>query len=145
MAATQSADLELQTHADEAAELLALHNQARVDGVKCGWFIRQHAAPLSWNQQLAAAAQQQVRAMAKQQTLTHSAGGNTKQRLAQVGYRWSRYAENIGFAYRDANAAFDGWINSKAHCQNIMDEAQREFGAAHYQGYWSVIIAAPKA
>lgn len=125
-------------------DLLLLHNQARLEGTRCGWFFKHRAGTLTWNAKLSAAASQQVKAMAMSNTFSHSAGGNTKTRLAQVGYAWSRYAENIGRGYNTAEDAFAGWAASREHCENIMDQAQRDFGAAHYQGYWSVILAAPK-
>ena len=127
----------------DASQLLELHNTSRLSGLACGWFLKRKAPQLVWREELAYAAEYQVRAMAEQQRLNHKAGGSTRKRLRKVGYHWRRYSENIAFGYSSPEAVFDGWKRSKPHCQNILDPHQTEIGAAHYQGYWSVILAQP--
>lgn len=128
----------------EASKLLELHNTSRQSGLACGWFLERKAPQLVWSEALAYAAEQQVRAMAAKKHLNHKAGGSTRKRLHKVGYHWRRYAENIAYGYNSPEAVFDGWKRSKPHCQNILDPDQTEIGAAHYQGYWSVILAQPQ-
>ncbi len=126
--------------------LIELHNQARQQGTSCQLLSKHKAPPLTWNSQLALAAQKHSQDMHKHKYLSHlnHAKQDAGDRINATGYQWRGYAENIANGvYTDA-AVFKLWLNSQPHCQNMVDIMYTEMGAAQVNGYWTVIYAKPE-
>lgn len=112
---------------DIARALLAATNSARAG---------KGLPPVSWNQRLARAGQQQAKAMLQSSNLSHTAGGTgLTARARHVGYRYGRITENIAWLSRRsateaeiAGAIHSMWMNSAGHRQNILDRRVTEIG-----------------
>jgi uncharacterized protein YkwD len=130
------------SHAQEKPLLLAI-NDLRSHGTNCADVSHQPAAQLTWNSQLAQAAKQHARAMAEHNTLSHSVANNVSERLAEVDYHWSHYAENIASGYSNASQVISAWQKSNRHCRNLMNANYIHLGTAEYQGYWVALFASP--
>ena len=130
----------------DAREMLELHNQARAKGLACGGDRKQRAPQLNWNTQLANAALTHSKNMHRAGRLTHKGkrGTSTKTRLAEVGYNWQTYGENIAAGAHDLHTIFELWAKSDTHCENIANESFTEMGAAYWRGYWTVVFGRAK-
>lgn len=128
------------------ASLLELHNEARKSGIRCALVSERQANILSWNTQLANAALTHSEEMHALQKLTHLSrdGLSVKSRIDASGYQWQSYAENLASGVYDDQAVFNLWLDSKQHCQNIMNANYTQMGAAQVNGYWTAIYAQPK-
>ena len=111
--------------------------------------------PLAWSESLAAAAQVQAAEMARLHRMTHLDGQNRglAERLRALGYRYSLAVENLGVGYSSLDDVVDAWLESEAHCENLMNAAVLEFGlacidagavgAAEERRYWTLVLGAP--
>lgn len=96
-------------------------------------------------------ADEQARAMAAADKLSHDIGGRgLKQRIERAGYRSARAAENIGAGYHTLAEAFSGWRDSRSHRANMLLAGVTKIGIASayapgskYKVYWSLILAEP--
>ncbi len=96
-----------------ARELFRLTNQARA----------QHgAAPLQWEERLAAIALAHAQEMAARDEMTHEFNGelSARERVTSTGLHTTVSGENVGFADR-APEIHDAWMNSPGHRSNILD------------------------
>lgn len=139
--------------AQAARQVLAATNAARAEGRQCGDTWMEAAPPLTWNQQLADAAQAHSRDMARQAYFSHTnkLGQDPSQRAEAQGYRWRQIAENISRGQNSAQEAVASWIGSPGHCRNLMEPRASELGAGlgirpgrHPSAYWSELLAAPR-
>jgi uncharacterized protein YkwD len=140
---------------DFQASLLARVNQVRASGANCGSDgVFGAAAPVTWNDKLAAAAAGHSQDMAAQNYFSHtSADGRTLgDRVTATGYAWTSLGENIAAGYPSANAVMDGWIASPGHCANLMNAGFAEVGVAcvagtagdAYSTYWTMDLGRPR-
>jgi uncharacterized protein YkwD len=113
-----------------------------------------HAAPLAWNPRLEAVAAAQAQDMAKLDQMSHhdSLHRNLGERLDAMGYRFSAAAENVAVGYASLDAVVDAWLDSEAHCANLMSAKVAELGLACSDGsadasgtgrYWTLVLGAP--
>jgi uncharacterized protein YkwD len=104
--------------------------------------------PLKPNAKLFAAARAHAANMAKQDKLAHELDDKTPaDRVTAAGYKYSRWAENIGWDYRDPKAAVAAWMDSPEHKANILNEEVTEIGvgvAKNTKGepYWVQVFGA---
>jgi len=139
-------------------------NEARAEGRECGEYGYFEATdPVTWNNELYAAAYEHSRDMALSNTFSHTgsgtksditaealhpgSGSSVSERIEYNGYtNWRRYGENIaaGTSMDEAVEAMEGWLESPGHCKNIMKPEFKEVGMAlyyneesHYRHYWS--------
>ncbi len=114
-------------------------------------------APVKLNTKLTSAAQTQSQNMALQDFFGHidKNGLAVDSRVSATGYDWSRVSENIAAGYPTAAEVVDGWINSPAHRQNLLDAAVTEIGVGYYflpndtgienwNYYWTQVFAEPQ-
>jgi uncharacterized protein YkwD len=77
-------------------------------------------------------------------------GRTPADRVRAVGYREKLVGENIAFGPRTAEEVVQGWLDSPAHCENIMDPRFAEMGIAYAPGhakrglYWVQLLATPR-
>ena len=119
--------------------MLKLVNQRRVSGCNCGGKTMPPVPRLTWNDSIALAALAHSRDMNYNRFFDHrSSNGNTlRDRIEAVGYKWMAIAENIAFGQKDEQTVVNSWIKSKGHCENIMNRAYKEMGAAREGIYWT--------
>lgn len=112
----------------------------------------QPAAPLRWNDTLAAAAAAQADDMAAVSRMGHYDTKNRglAERLVAAGYRYSAAVENVAFGYPSLDAVVGAWLASEGHCSNMMNTTVLELGLACSDGttpgqdrYWTMVLGAP--
>ena len=139
--------------AQVAQQVLLLVNQARATPRRCGSRLWRAAPPLRFNALLALAAQHHARDMARNNYFAHEApdGSQASERATRAGYAWRKVGENIAAGQGSAQEAVASWLKSPRHCDNIMDPAYTDMGAAFAlaraadQGiYWAQVFGAPR-
>lgn len=127
----------------DKAMLLQLVNQARAEGRNCGGNNLSDAPPLTWNDTLALVARKHSQDMAANDRLSHigSDGSFVDERLTREGYTWTFYAENLLKGVSTEKAAIETWLESQAHCENIMNPKLRQFGVGTSGPYWTMVLA----
>lgn len=139
---------------DAGRTILDAVNAARARPRRCGDRSFGAAPPVTWNDLLGRAALGHSRDMAERVYFDHheSDGSDAAERVARLGYRWSRVGENIASGLGTPQAAVDGWISSPGHCANLMNPNYTQMGAAyavnrkseHGTLYWTQVFATPK-
>ncbi len=134
----------------EQLRLLQLVNAARAQGHDCGSEgLFEPAAPLTWNDLLAAAAQRHSNDMAQRDFFSHtgSDGTDVADRVTASGYDWWTVGENIAGGYDRVEAVNAAWLASPGHCASIMNPNFEEFGSAiaenpdsDYRIYWTQVF-----
>ncbi len=114
-------------------EILAAVNAARATPRRCGARAFDAAAPLVWDEALAAAALAHSRDMATSRQFAHrgSDGSEVATRATRAGYVWKLVGENIAAGQPTAQEAVAGWIESPGHCANLMNPAFTGMGAGY--------------
>ncbi|MEH6836260.1 MULTISPECIES: CAP domain-containing protein [Falsihalocynthiibacter] len=97
------------------------------------------------NPRLKKAAQAQTLDMIAMATLTHkgSNGSNSRDRMRAQGYKGCFFAENIAKTSRGLEGAFDLWMTSTDHRNNIQNRKATEYGIYGASGYWTLVLASP--
>ncbi|MDR6218147.1 CAP domain-containing protein [Deinococcus soli (ex Cha et al. 2016)] len=136
----------------ERAQLLELVNVLRAGGAVCGGTPFGPVAPLTYDERLGVAAQGHALDMAARSYIGHvSADGRTLQdRLAQAGFSAAWRGENVVAGFGDVASALAWWLDSPAHCANLMNPNYTRvgFGIARsdsrYRTYWVQNFGTPK-
>jgi uncharacterized protein YkwD len=134
-------------------QILDLVNKARLSGRRCGNTLFKPAAALSLNTMLSSAAYAHSREMATYGVFDHRGhdGSTPVTRVEQAGYgRYLIVGENIAAGAMTAAEVTQGWLDSPAHCENIMDPRFSEIGIGFAVNpssselvYWTQEFAAP--
>lgn len=124
----------------DSQALMELHNQQRREGIRCGEANKIPVPPLRYSCLLAQASLSHTRDMVKNQFLGHkgSDGSDIGVRANRAKYTWTRVGENVAQGFTSATAVNAVWLNSKGHCNNIMNADYNEMGAARVNNYWTV-------
>ncbi|MEL6161191.1 MAG: CAP domain-containing protein [Cyanobacteria bacterium J06623_5] len=127
------------------SELLSLTNQARAE-VK--------VPPLRFSFQLGQSAQRGAADLAVQDFFSHVGedGSTYVFRIDATGYSAGAVGENLIAGYETAAQAFDGWMNSESHRQNILHRGFSEVGfgvfdttgKSTYGRYWVQHLGRPQ-
>jgi uncharacterized protein YkwD len=127
----------------DKAMLEKLVNEARASGRDCGSTGQSPAGPLTWNDTLALVARKHSQDMAANDRLSHlgSDGSFVDERISATGFQWTLYAENLLKGGATEKAAIETWLQSEAHCKNIMNPGLREFGVGTSGPYWTMVLA----
>jgi uncharacterized protein YkwD len=114
--------------------------------------LAQGLAAYSVDSRLTAAARIQAADMACNHFTSHtgSDGSSVRVRVERQGYAWSWIGENFYVGGSGAQTAFDWWMNSTAHRNNLLSPNYTQFGAGYvydadsdYGGYFVVVFARP--
>ena len=133
--------------------VLALVNEARGAGRKCGRDNFAAAPPLTPSVTLTAAAAAHALDMAAHRRLDHtgSDGSSSGERVTRAGYVWRAVGENIAAGQKDADAVVAAWLESPGHCATLMGPYFTEMGVAFSFApganpgiYWAQEFAAPR-
>ncbi len=123
-------------------EMLALVNEIRAEGCRCGNQNMPPVPALKWNPKLERAAKRHVDDMLEQDFFSHqgSDGSSVGQRASDAGYSWTGIAENIAYGYPDMASVIQGWKDSPGHCKNMMKASYEHLGMAGREGYWVMVL-----
>jgi uncharacterized protein YkwD len=134
-------------------QILDLVNRARLTGRRCGSKTFPPAAPLTQNPALAVAAVAHSQDMAAHGGFDHRGrdGSSPAMRVERAGYgRYLLVGENIAAGAMTPAEVTQGWLESPAHCENIMDARFSEVGSGFAVNlssselvYWTQVFAAP--
>ena len=118
-------------------------NTARASARSCGAVHFAAAGPLTWNTQLATAAQRHSSDMAQngyreataqepEAPHTGSDGSTPQQRITAAGYVWQNSGENVaaGYTVGGMNDVVLAWLASPGHCSNLMNPKFKEIGVS---------------
>ena len=128
-------------------EMLVAINQARSVARDChdGLGLVEAAQPLAWNNELYAAAYEHSNDMAQSNTFDHYGSGTTSDitgannneksyfndRIRANDYlNYRTIGENIAGGQSGMAEVMEAWLNSPAHCRNIMNGDFKEIGIA---------------
>jgi len=64
-------------------------------------------------------------------------GEGPSDRMAELDYGWSSWAENIAAGFGTPAAVMNAWMNSSGHRANILSTANREIGVGYVASYWT--------
>jgi uncharacterized protein YkwD len=135
----------------EGKQLLTLINTARSQARQCGTQAFTATTPLSWNEDLAGAANSHTRNMANGNFFDHldHDGRTPGDRAELAGYIAKNIGENIAAGLDTPRKVVDGWLASPGHCANLMNPQFRELGAAYAMDpksdagiYWTGVFGA---
>lgn len=80
---------------------------------------------------------------------TGSDGSTGGQRISEAGYRWSSWAEAVGWGWGgEIEPMVAWWLNSPEHAAKLLDPAMTDGGAGYAVGlgpwghYWCIDLAA---
>jgi uncharacterized protein YkwD len=130
-------------------KILDLTNAARAQPRTCGDRRFGSAAPLQWNEKLAAAALEHSQDMATHNFFSHTGkdARTVRDRAVRKGYSWRRVGENIATGQGAPRQVVAGWLTSPQHCANIMEPGFAEMGAAYFVNaksdtaiYWTQVF-----
>lgn len=136
-----------------AARALKLVNEARQRGARCGTHTFGTAPPLSLSGPLGDVALGHATDMAQHGYFEHEdlTGHSPADRVRAIGYQEKLVGENIAYGPSSADEVVKGWLDSPAHCENIMDPRFAQMGLAFAAGhaskpglYWVQVLAAPR-
>ena len=137
-----------------ADRALALVNEARARGTRCGTHTFSPARPLALSGTLGTVAYGHAADMAAHHYFEHAdlAGQTPADRVRATGYREKLVGENIAYGPETVDEAVQGWLHSPDHCENLMDPRFAEMGLAFAAGrgsqhglYWVQVLAEPRA
>jgi uncharacterized protein YkwD len=137
-----------------ARQILDLVNRARASGRRCGGVAYPAVPPLTLNPVLSGAALMHSQSMARYEEFDHRGhdGSSPATRIQRAGYgRYLIVGENIAAGAMTPAEVTEGWLQSPAHCENIMDGRFAEIGIAYAVNtgsselvYWTQDFAAPR-
>lgn len=139
--------------AEVARQVLALSNEARSRGRRCGDEFFPASGPLRQDRRLAEAASAHARDMARHGFVEHegSDGSSPGERATRAGYRWRSVAENVAAGQTTARQVVQEWLRSPVHCAALMRPEFTEMGVAYAADmqsdagiYWSQKLARPQ-
>jgi uncharacterized protein YkwD len=137
-----------------AHQILGLVNRARSSGRRCGGVAYPAVPPLTLNPVLSSAALAHSQSMAHYDEFDHRGhdGSSPATRIQRAGYgSFLIVGENIAAGAMTPAEVTEGWLQSPAHCENIMDGRFAEIGIAYAVNtesselvYWTQDFAAPR-
>lgn len=138
----ESREKDIELSGSRKDKLLALVNDARAKGCRCGGRYYKPVPPLTWNNRLERAAQKHSRYMRRRNLLTHAGqgGSDAGRRMSAEGYDWISYGENVAAGYGSDEATIKGWLKSKGHCKNIMSPKFKEMGIASSGEFYTQVF-----
>lgn len=124
-------------------DMLERVNAVRAKGSYCGSKYYAPAPALSWEDRLAAAAQDHGDDMEKEGYFDHTGldGSSVGDRVSNRNYEWTSVGENIARGQTSISSVMGDWIESEGHCQNLMNPKFRQFGASRSGNYWVQVFA----
>jgi uncharacterized protein YkwD len=138
----------------QAMRALQLINEARARGTRCGARSFAPAPPVTLSGTLSSVALGHAADMARHDYFEHEdlTGHSPADRVRSAGYKEKLVGENIAYGPKSTEEVVQGWLDSSAHCENIMDPRFAEMGIAYAAGqaskrglYWVQLLVQPRA
>jgi uncharacterized protein YkwD len=129
--------------------VLELVNEARARPTRCGRQTFDSTAPLKLSPALGNAALAHSLDMATRGYFDHTGpdGSTPASRVTRAGYAWRVVGENLAAGVATPEEAMAGWLQSPAHCQNLMDPRFTDMGVGFivdpkspYVIYWTQVF-----
>jgi uncharacterized protein YkwD len=113
--------------------VLELVNQARAQTRRCGRKTFNATTPLKFSRTLGNAALAHSLDMATHDYFDHAGadGSTPASRVTRAGYDWRVVGENLASGVATPEEAVAGWLQSAAHCQNLMDPRFTDMGVGY--------------
>lgn len=113
-------------------------NNIRENGCRCGRKRMRPVARLKWNRTLEYSAYQYAKEMHTYKFFSHHSidGKDIGERLDDYGYKWQYAGENLAEGQKSFEIALEDWMESKTHCEMLMNPDMTEMGLARYGKYW---------
>ncbi|MDR2077155.1 MAG: CAP domain-containing protein [Desulfovibrio sp.] len=128
-------------------DVLALINEVRARGRRCGEDFLPPVPPLVLNPVLTAVAREQIEDMIRGGYFasTRPDGKTLGARLSEAGYSWDDAAESIASVSPPAARAVTAWLNQESQCRVLLSPAYTEAGAAFdgRRNYWVFTLTRP--
>jgi uncharacterized protein YkwD len=133
----------------DVSDALRRINAARAAGQRCGWHRMPPAPPLHWDASLQAVAAAHSGDMARRNYFDHRSpeGRTVRERVSATHYKAKLVGENLAGGDRDLRSALQGWIDSPAHCENLMDPRFNEVAVScvgrpgsEWGTYWTMLL-----
>lgn len=104
------------------AEVFTLVNKARAKPHRCGTKLKRPAKRLRYDPQLSVAAQLHAEDMAANNYFSHDSidGRTFIDRIAATSYAGQPAGENLASGQQTAREVVKAWLDSPAHCRNLM-------------------------
>jgi hypothetical protein len=105
-------------------------DEERRRGGRCGDWTFPPRPPLARSSELDCAAKRHALDMAERAYISpiDPDGYDLGDRLGDVGYRYSLWAETVGAGWSDADAAVDAWLLAPAHCYKLFAAEFEQIG-----------------
>ncbi|MEZ5157260.1 MAG: CAP domain-containing protein [Candidatus Nanopelagicales bacterium] len=110
--------------------MFKLVNEARSHTQRCGTKTMPPTSPVTYNDEIAKAAQAHADDMAAKDYFDHDSldGRSFSQRIRSTDYSGYPAGENIASGFQTAADTLEGWLDSPGHCVNLMDPEFDEMG-----------------
>ena len=128
--------------------IAAIANPAQAEDVaaEVSAYRRAHGLPaVQMDSRLNSLARQQAQAMASNESISHSVGGNFQSRVAGLNRHLA--AENIAAGFTTFSETLKQWEDSAGHRQNLLMVGARRIGIASvskpsspYRKFWAMLI-----
>jgi uncharacterized protein YkwD len=132
--------------------VLELVNDARAQARRCGRETFNATTALTLSPALGNAALAHSLDMATHDYFDHTGpdGSTPASRVARAGYAWQVVGENLAAGVPTPEEAVAGWLQSPAHCQNLMDPRFTDMGVGYTVNpkdpsaiFWTQVFARP--
>lgn len=126
--------------------VLNLVNDYRTSGCDCGTEYFPPVAPIAWNETLEQVALNHSVDMETNNYYSHTGldGSSAGDRISRAGYNYVTWGENIARGFHAPESVIEAWIESPAHCKNIMNGSFKDMGIARSGSYWTQVFATHK-
>lgn len=123
----------------DRAKMLKLINDTRAKGAICGSKVMPPVPPIKWNDTLEMVAFLHAKSMCVNDHYKHIGidGSDPTDRASRLWYKYA-VGENISMGYGSEEGAFNGWLNSPGHCENMLNRDKREVGVSRSGDYWTM-------
>lgn len=128
---------------DESKKLITLFAQARSKSRKCGRKRYRAAEEMRSDYRLMRAAQEHAEDMNDKRILSHRGSDNSTvgSRTKRAGFIWKIVGENVAQGQKTEAEALSSWLDSPAHCKNIMNPKFDKIGVGRAGDYWVAVFA----
>lgn len=113
-------------------------NRVRTNGCFCGRKYMPPTTEVKWNETLHKSALIHAKDMSRHNYFSHydRKGRDVAERLELLHYDWLFVGENIGEGQKNFDEVLKDWLNSKTHCEMLMNEKVDEMAVANHGRFW---------
>ncbi len=132
--------------ADVIASYTAVINRWRSEPHNCGNQQFPSVPALTWHDVMYKAAWRHSSDLDTNGISGHygSDGSDPGARIRDSGYKFRSGGENVATGFYDLSVVFQAWMNSPAHCVNIMAPYFSEYSLSRIGGVWTLVFGNPR-